>query len=269
MVTNLQTGRHVHLDASGHLLEHAHAEHEHSHSHHDYCVVGNSHSHPPPQIGPRLVSLEAAVLGRNDALATNNRDWCAEREILMLNFMSSPGAGKTTLLERMIRDLKEKVPLCVIEGDQATLRDAERIRATGGRVVQINTGTGCHLDARMVSEALRQLQPPRRAIVLIENVGNLVCPALFDLGEQARIVLASVTDGDDKPAKYPHMFRRANVILLNKIDLIEYVDFQRKEFETQARELNPKARIFSISAHTGQGSIEWYEWLLNQHRQLN
>jgi hydrogenase nickel incorporation protein HypB len=153
--------------------------------------------------------------------------------------------------------------LCVIEGDQATLRDAERIQAAGSRVIQINTGAGCHLDASMVGQALRQLEPTPHSLVVIENVGNLVCPALFDLGEQARVVVASVTDGDDKPLKYPHMFRSADIVLLNKIDLLPHVKFDEQRFITGAREMNPRVQILQISATRGDRLNEWYKWTLN------
>jgi len=175
--------------------------------------------------------------------------------------MSSPGAGKTTLLERTISELGTELGIHVIEGDQETLRDAERIRAAGCTVIQINTGAGCHLDAEMIGRALRQLAPPPRSMVMIENVGNLVCPAMFDLGERAKVVVASVTEGDDKPAKYPHMFRGADVIVLNKIDLLPHVNFKVAAFEQTVRELNPRARIFPISAILGDGLEAWYQWL--------
>ena len=182
------------------LSEHAGHEHEH-------------HSHS------RVVSVEQAVLAKNDHLAADNRAWLASRRITAVNLMSSPGSGKTTLLERTIRDLDGARSVSVIEGDQETLLDAERIRATGRPVVQINTGGGCHLDAEMLARGLRALDPQPASLLFIENVGNLVCPALFDLGEGARAVIISVTEGDDKPLKYPHMFAAADVVLVNKIDL--------------------------------------------------
>jgi len=174
--------------------------------------------------------------------------------------MSSPGAGKTTLLERTLRERRGR-PVSVIEGDQETERDAERIRAAGARAVQINTGAGCHLDAAMISRALTELTPAARSVLFIENVGNLVCPALFDLGERARVVIASVTEGDDKPLKYPHMFRAADVVVLNKIDLLPYVAFDVARFAAHARRVNPRARIMHTSATRGDGLAEWYAWL--------
>jgi hydrogenase nickel incorporation protein HypB len=205
--------------------------------------------------------VEENILAKNNLTAERNRGWFAGRDILALNIMSSPGAGKTTLLERTLTDLQSEHSFAVIEGDQATLRDGERIRKAGCRVVQINTGAGCHLDAESISVALRQLDPPLHSIVLIENVGNLVCPALFDLGEAVRIIVSSVTEGDDKPHKYPHMFRRADVILLNKIDLHPHVDFDIERFAGSARELNSEVRLFHISATRGIGLEQWYGWM--------
>jgi hydrogenase nickel incorporation protein HypB len=200
----------------------------------------------------------------NNQLAERNRGWLAGRKALALNLVSSPGAGKTTLLERTIRDLAHEFPLHVIEGDQETVNDAERIRATGCRVVQINTGSGCHLDAAMLSRALEQLDPPLNSIILIENVGNLVCPALFDLGERAKVLIASVTEGEDKPLKYPHMFRASTLMLLNKIDLLPYVSFDVGRCLEYARQVNPNLRILQISATRGDGLTEWYSWLRAQ-----
>jgi hydrogenase nickel incorporation protein HypB len=239
-LTNLQTGQHVHLDGDGH-------EHDHVHSH------GHGHG--------TMIRLEQDVLSKNDRLAEQNRGWLEGRGIRAINMMSSPGAGKTTLLERTIRELGAELGIRVIEGDQETVRDGERIRAAGCIVIQVNTGAGCHLDAEMVGRALRQLEPPSRSMVMIENVGNLVCPALFDLGERAKVVVASVTEGDDKPAKYPHMFRAADAIVLNKMDLLPHVDFQIAAFEQTVRELNPRAQIFQISATRGNGLEAWYQWL--------
>jgi len=207
------------------------------------------------------VVLEQKVLARNDDLAAGNRAWLGERAILAVNLMSSPGSGKTTLLERTIRDLPD-IPMSVVEGDQETAFDAERIRATGCRVVQVNTGAGCHLDADMLHTALHHLEPPDGSVVMIENVGNLVCPALFDLGEHARVVVTSVTEGADKPLKYPHMFRTADVVLLNKVDLESYVDFDRGVFWDAVRRVRGgEVEIVPVSATRGDGMVEWYRWL--------
>lgn len=207
------------------------------------------------------VSLEQAVLASNDRLATSNRRWLAERQILALNLVSSPGAGKTTLLEHTLRALGERLTIGVVEGDQATLFDSERIRATGCRAVQVNTGTGCHLDAEMLARALEQLDPPRHSLVMIENVGNLVCPALFDLGEAAKVVILSVTEGTDKPLKYPHMFRAARLMILTKLDLLPHVDFDIETCIAYARQVNPDIEVLSLSATRGEGRESWYRWL--------
>lgn len=209
----------------------------------------------------RTVPLEQKVLARNDELADRNRAWLAERAVVAVNLMSSPGSGKTTLLERTIRELGAEVPISVVEGDQETMFDAERIRSTGCRAIQVNTGAGCHLDAAMLASALHTLDPPPQSVVFIENVGNLVCPALFDLGEQSRAVVMSVPEGADKPLKYPHMFRTADVVLLNKIDLLPYVDFDIERFESAVRRINPNSQILQISATRGDGAPGWHRWL--------
>ena len=183
-----------------------------------------------------------------------------------MNLVSSPGAGKTTLLERTIRDLGGEIPLSVIEGDQQTLNDARRIQAAGCRVVQVNTGTACHLDASMIARALQQLDPPGGSVVMIENVGNLVCPALFDLGEWSKVVIASVTEGDDKPIKYPHMFRASGLMVLNKIDLLPHVQFDVDRCIGYARQVNPRIGVLKVSATRGEGLDEWYDWLRQQAR---
>ncbi|MGH3774487.1 MAG: hydrogenase nickel incorporation protein HypB [Pseudonocardiaceae bacterium] len=234
------------------VLVHEH-DHEHEHGH------GHGHGHKEPQT--RTVTLEQAVLARNDALAELNREWFTQHSILAVNLMSSPGAGKTTLLERTIRELGAELQVSVVEGDQETVLDADRIRATGAPAVQINTGSGCHLDAQMLAGGLRTLDPPERSVVLIENVGNLVCPALFDLGEQARVVITSVTEGAEKPRKYPQMFRAADLVLLNKIDLLPYVDFDVAAFLEGARRANPGVEVLQLSATTGDGIGDWYGWL--------
>jgi hydrogenase nickel incorporation protein HypB len=209
----------------------------------------------------RTITVEQAVLAKNDHLAGHNRDWLAERGITAVNLMSSPWSGKTTLLERTIRDLGGARPVAVVEGDQETLLDAERIRATGCPVIQINTGGGCHLDADMLSRGLRALDPPSGSLLFIENVGNLVCPALFDLGERARAVIISVTEGDDKPLKYPHMFAAADVVLVNKIDLLPYVDFDLDACAERARSIRPGVDMIHLSARTGDGIDAWLHWL--------
>ena len=252
LVINLQTGKEAAIDNDyvdfrphGHGQEH---HHDHSLHHHD---------HPETTV----VALEAQILAKNDALAARNRGWLAGREILALNLVSSPGSGKTTLLERTIAELKDQIAISVIEGDQATTRDGERIRAAGAAAVQVNTGAGCHLEADMVARGLSELKPPAGSVVMIENVGNLVCPAMFDLGERAKVVILSVTEGDDKPLKYPHMFRAAEMMIINKIDLLPYVDFDVDAAIGNARQINPEIKALQLSARSGDGLEGWYDWL--------
>jgi hydrogenase nickel incorporation protein HypB len=243
---------HVHADGTRHSHAHDDGHHDHGHSH--------DHDHEPHGVDA-VVELETRILAKNDALAANNRAWFAGREILALNLVSSPGSGKTTLLERTIRDLKGELKLYVVEGDQATARDGERIRAAGAPAVQVNTGTGCHLEADMVARGLAELKPALGSVVMIENVGNLVCPAMFDLGERAKVVILSVTEGEDKPLKYPHMFRAAEIMVLNKIDLLPHLDFDVSLAVENARAVNPNIRVFQVSARSGDGLEGWYGWL--------
>ena len=232
--------------------------HCHSHSH--------PHTHPAPGNENRsttTISLESDILAKNNLLAQRNRGWFEGRNILALNLVSSPGSGKTTILETTIPALSDIVPVHVIEGDQASSQDAERIQATGCKVAQINTGTGCHLDAHMLAHGLDELQPPTDSIVLIENVGNLVCPALFDLGEFCKVAILSVTEGDDKPLKYPHMFRAAQVLLLNKVDLLPYVSFDIQRCLDYTCQVNPDLTVFQISAMRGDGMQTWHNWIID------
>jgi hydrogenase nickel incorporation protein HypB len=233
-------------------------EHRHDHSHEHPHPHDHDHDH---QSAAQTITLEQKVLAKNDHLAEHNRGRLAERDITALNLTSSPGAGKTTLLERTIADLDGTRPVAVIEGDQQTLLDAERIQATGCRAVQVNTGAGCHLDADMVSRALDTLDPEPGTLLFIENVGNLVCPALFDLGERAMVVVISVTEGADKPLKYPHMFAAARLIVINKIDLLPYVDFDLDVCAANARAVNPHVQMLAVSAKTGEGIESWLQWL--------
>ena len=244
----------AHAHAHGHDHDHGHDHgHDHDHDHgHDH---GNGHD----ELRTHTVDLEQRVLARNDELAADNRRWLADRGVVAVNLMSSPGSGKTTLLERTIRELGR--PVSVVEGDQETAYDAERIRAAGARAVQVNTGSGCHLDAPMVHQALVALDPEPDSLVVVENVGNLVCPALFDVGEAAKVVVISVTEGDDKPLKYPHMFAVADLVVVNKTDLLPYVDFDVDRLTVDARQLRPGVEVMSVSAKTGAGIEDWYGWL--------
>lgn len=240
----------------GHHHDHSHGGHEHHHDHDE----ANGHSYEEKPIS-RTLQLEQDILAKNNHLAEHNRGWLEGREIVAFNLMSSPGAGKTSLLERTIRELGAEIPICVIEGDQETTLDAQRIDATGCRAVQINTGSGCHLDAAMLSDALKRLKPPSGSVLMIENVGNLVCPALFDLGESAKVVIASVTEGEDKPLKYPYMFRLADLMLLNKIDLLPYVPFDVDRCIAYARQVNPALKVLQLSVLKGDGMEAWYSFL--------
>lgn len=243
------------ITVAGEDAGHRHSHDDHDH-HHDHRHDGHTHT--------ETVTLEQKVLEKNDLLAEQNRQWLAGRGVLALNVTSSPGAGKTTLLERTIRELSVDRPVAVIEGDQETLLDAERIRAAGARAVQVNTGAGCHLDADMVHRALHALEPESGSLLFIENVGNLVCPALFDLGERSKVVVISVTEGADKPLKYPHMFAAAGLVLINKVDLLPYVDFDVEECARYARSVNPGVNILPLSATTGEGVQAWYDWIASQ-----
>jgi hydrogenase nickel incorporation protein HypB len=264
-------GEHTHVGhhAHDHDLDHDHDhDHDHPHSHADDHTDQHRHVHLPSVAvgidtgaGGRTVVLEQQILAKNASLAQANRSWLHERGVLAVNLMSSPGSGKTTLLEQTIADLPGGRPIAVIEGDQETPQDAERIRRAGRPVIQVNTGAGCHLDADMVRRALTALDPQPGTIVFIENVGNLVCPALFDLGEAKRVVLASVTEGADKPSKYPQMFRDADLVLLNKMDLLPYVSFDTERFAADVAGLNPSAILMPITATESASLMPWFEWL--------
>ncbi len=257
---------HDHADAPGHEYRYRAHEHVHDHHHpgdhvHDYGS-GPAHAHAPGLSQTRMVQIEQDILAKNNAYAAANRRYFAERGILALNLVSSPGSGKTSLLTRTLERFKTEMPLAVIEGDQQTSNDAERIRQTGVRALQINTGKGCHLDGHMVGHALETLRPEDGSIVFIENVGNLVCPAAFDLGEAHKVAVLSVTEGEDKPLKYPDMFHAADVMILNKIDLLPYLSFDVEQCIANARRVNPRIKVLQVSATRGEGMENWYQWLL-------
>ncbi len=229
---------------------HDHHSHDHGHDHH--------HHHQTE------IELEKNILHENDLLAQRNRGFLEAKDVFALNMVSSPGSGKTTLLEQTIKMMKEISEMAIIEGDQQSMNDANRIAKTGIPVVQVNTGKGCHLDAHMVLHAIKELELKSNSILFIENVGNLVCPSLFDLGENKRVVIISVTEGDDKPLKYPYMFDSSDVCIINKIDLLPYVNFNIEKAKEYARRVNHHLEFFELSATTGEGMEPWIEWLNSQ-----
>ena len=248
-----QSQLHAHSNAPFAVGHHHHHHHDHHHDHGE-----NGHHHHGQKT---VVDLEQDILQKNNLLAERNRGYLEAKNILGLNLVSSPGSGKTSLLEKTLTDLKEKLPCYVIEGDQQTTNDADRIAATGAPVVQINTGKGCHLDSDMVHKAIRKLRPEEDSVLFIENVGNLVCPSLFDLGESARVVIISVTEGDDKPIKYPDMFYSSDLCIINKIDLLPYVQFDVDKAKEYALQVNHQLEFIELSATSGEGMEQWYEWL--------
>ncbi|GIL05960.1 MAG: hydrogenase accessory protein HypB [Betaproteobacteria bacterium] len=252
---------HVHADGTVHSHQHDDA---HEHAHGDDALhfgLGAAHAHAPGLSQARMVQIERDILATNDDHARANRRFLEERGIFALNLVSSPGSGKTTLLVETIKRLAGEVAIHVIEGDQQTARDADRIRATGVRAIQVNTGKGCHLDAAMVERALGRLAPPDDAVLFIENVGNLVCPSAFDLGEAHKVVVLSVTEGEDKPLKYPDMFAASDLMLLNKVDLLPYLAFDVARAIDDARRVNPKIEVLQISATAGTGFDAWLDWI--------
>jgi len=251
------THDHSHDDTHDHRHDHP-GHHSHDHSHGD----GHSHSHEHPH--QKVVNLNLDILSANNATAGMNRRFFQGRKVLSLNMVSSPGSGKTTILEKTISHLSGSRKIYVIEGDQQTLLDAERIEKAGAPAIQINTGSGCHLDAQMVESALNKLEIEPDSVLFIENVGNLVCPAMFDLGENKRVVVISVTEGEDKPLKYPYMFQTSHLCIINKSDLLPYVDFRVEETIKNARAVNPGLEFITVSAKTGEGMNSWYNWILSQ-----
>ena len=250
-------------DHGHHDHEHGHDGDHHHHGHHDHHHEhGHAHDHTHTHPGQgREIIVEQDVLQKNKLLAERNRGFFEARNIRAVNMVSSPGSGKTSILEKTVIALKKTTPIYIIEGDQQTMNDAERIQATGAPVVQVNTGSGCHLDASMVNNAVRELGIESNAVLVIENVGNLVCPAMFDLGESQRVVIFSVTEGDDKPLKYPDMFRTSDVCIINKTDLLPYVDFDMEKARANALRVNHHLRFFECSARSGEGMQEWFDWL--------
>jgi hydrogenase nickel incorporation protein HypB len=283
--TKIDGGMHRHADGTVHAHEHGHVhgpgcghDHAHDHSHdpshahgHDHALAhahgdlhygdGPAHSHAPGMSSSRMVAIERNILEKNNSHARGNRRRFEAQGIFALNLVSSPGSGKTTLLVETLKRLAGALPVAVIEGDQQTTNDAERIRATGTRAVQINTGKGCHLDASQIEHALAHLAPVPDSVLFIENVGNLVCPSAFDLGEAHKVVVLSVTEGEDKPLKYPDMFAAASLMLLNKVDLLPHLDFDVDKAIAAARRVNRDIAVLQVSATRGTGMDAWLDWL--------
>ena len=246
---------------------HAHGhDHDHGHSHGDGHPHTHTHAHPHPHEHARVIRVERDLLEANDRVAAQNRTLFRSRGILALNLVSSPGSGKTSLLVATLQALRGRMPLAVVEGDQATDNDALRIRETGVAALQVNTGKGCHLDARMVARACETLPLPVDGVLFIENVGNLVCPASFDLGEAHKVVLASVTEGEDKPLKYPNMFAASDLMLVSKTDLLPHLRFDVDALIANAQRVNPRIEVLQVSAQTGAGFAQWLEWLDRERR---
>lgn len=276
---------HHHGHDHGHHHDHSHDHHHHDHSHHHghdhdhshahaqeahaverdgdniHFGKGLAHAHVAGLSQSRMVQIEQDILGKNDRYAAVNRARFAQQKLFALNLVSSPGSGKTTLLTETINRIKAQRKVAVIEGDQQTANDADRIRATGVQAVQVNTGKGCHLDAHMVGHALERFDDLDGAYLFIENVGNLVCPAAFDLGEAHKVAILSVTEGEDKPLKYPDMFYAADLMILNKTDLLPYLDFDVERCIAYARQVNPEIEVLQLSARSGEGMERWVEWL--------
>ena len=240
-------------------------DHQHHDDHHHDHSQDHHHSHD--HVAAREVELEIDILQKNNLLAERNRGWLDAKSIFAINLVSSPGSGKTTLLEHTIHRLSDTQKVYVVEGDQQTMNDANRIKTAGAEAVQINTGKGCHLDSHMVHHAIADLQPAHGSLLFIENVGNLVCPSLFDLGETARVVVISVTEGDDKPLKYPHMFETSELCVINKTDLLPYVDFDVDRVKEYALRINPNLKFIELSASKEEGLETWLDWLKTKQPQ--
>ena len=254
-------GHEHHHDDHSHDHHHDHP-HGHDHHHHAHHHDGHEHGHSHSKV----LEIEQDILQQNDMMAARNRGYFDARDIFALNLVSSPGSGKTTLLERTLQDLKNELSFYVIEGDQQTLNDANRIAAVNIPVMQINTGKGCHLESDMVYEAIKKLNIKNHSVLMIENVGNLVCPSMFDLGENKRVVIISTTEGVDKPIKYPDMFHSSDICIINKIDLMPYLNIDIAKLKEYALQVNPNLQFFELSATTGEGMQEWYTWLKENSR---
>lgn len=267
-LTKMGENHHTHHHHDGHIHSHEHHHGEHSHTHEHYHEHGHEHHndhdhehHHHHSHNVNIVELEKDILHQNQLGAERNRGFFEALNIFAMNLVSSPGSGKTSLLEKTIADLKGEIEFSVIEGDQQTTNDAERIHALNVPVLQINTGKGCHLDSEMIAKSLKELKPKQNSILMIENVGNLVCPSMFDLGENQRVVIISTTEGEDKPLKYPDMFFSSNICIINKIDLLPYLKFDVEKLKENAKKVNPNIQFFEVSATSGEGMEAWYGFL--------
>jgi len=261
------------LHDHNHHHDHVHDEHTHQHSHHDHNhdhdhSHSHSHDHSHVHVKKTVIEVQQDILQHNDLMASRNRGFFEAKDLYVINLVSSPGSGKTSILERTLIDLKDQLDFAVIEGDQQTLQDANRIDALDVPVIQINTGKGCHLESDMVYDAVKQLTPVDGSVLMIENVGNLVCPSMFDLGEQKRVVIISTTEGEDKPLKYPDMFLTSDICIINKIDLLPYLDFDLDKLKSYALQVNPKLEFFEVSATKGEGMETWYKWLKKEQSNI-
>lgn len=276
----IEGGRHHHHDEPHSHDHHTHS-HDNSHDHHGHAHEsievqgdnihfgkGPAHAHVAGLSQSRMVQIEQDILGKNDLYAEQNRKRFEQQSLFVLNLVSSPGSGKTTLLTETINRIKENHKVSVIEGDQQTANDADRIRETGVQAVQVNTGKGCHLDAHMVGHAIENFSEMTGGMLFIENVGNLVCPAAFDLGEANKVAILSVTEGEDKPLKYPDMFHASELMILNKVDLLPYLDFDVERCIEYARQVNPNIKVIQLSARSGEGMEEWTQWLESQRKEM-
>jgi len=278
------THDHSHEHTNSHEHKHSH-EHGHEHEHGDddkrlhsksievdgdnmHFGKGPAHAHVAGLSQSRMVQIEQDILGKNDMYAAQNRARFEKQSLFVLNLVSSPGSGKTTLLTETIQLIKDHYSVAVIEGDQQTANDADRIRETGVQAVQVNTGKGCHLDAHMVGHAMENFADMTGGILFIENVGNLVCPAAFDLGEASKVAILSVTEGEDKPLKYPDMFHASDLMILNKTDLLPYLDFDVERCIEYAKQVNPDIKVLQLSARSGEGMKEWIDWLIEHRKEM-
>jgi hydrogenase nickel incorporation protein HypB len=257
---DIDVHEHHHHHHDGHSHSHDHS-HDHDHHHHEHAHEHHDHDHHHKTV----IDLELDILQHNDVMAARNKGYFEAKGIFALNLVSSPGSGKTSILERTLADLKNEKSFYVIEGDQQTLNDANRIDALNIPVIQINTGKGCHLESDMVYEAVKKLNIKDNSILMIENVGNLVCPSMFNLGENKRVVIISTTEGEDKPIKYPDMFHTSDICIINKIDLLPYLNIKIDKLKEYALQVNPNLQFFEVSATTGEGMPKWYDWLKTQN----